>query len=108
MLARVVALGFLILLAAAVTGGAQATSRPPTAQDVAAICGCATKYKDNIDQGEQQCLFNLVATPCINGNSADAAMADCYKIEGVIWDQLLNENYKTLLGTLDDQQTKQA
>ncbi len=35
-------------------------------------------------------------------------MADCYDIEGMIWGQLLNENYKTLLGTLDDEQTTAA
>jgi uncharacterized protein YecT (DUF1311 family) len=35
-------------------------------------------------------------------------MTDCYDIEGMIGDQLLNENYKTLLGTLNDEQTTAA
>ena len=35
-------------------------------------------------------------------------MADCYEIESVIWDDLLNANYKTLLGELDDEQTAKA
>jgi uncharacterized protein YecT (DUF1311 family) len=107
---RIVWLGCLALLAVAASAQAQAQSRPPTAQEVAAIRGCAAKYQDNLDDGDYQCLFKLVATPCINAGTpgADAAMADCYQIEGAIWDQLLNENYKTLLGTLDDRQTAQA
>jgi uncharacterized protein YecT (DUF1311 family) len=108
MLMRIASLGCVILLAVSASAGAQ--SRPPAAQEVAAIRGCATQYKDNLDDGDYQCLFKLVATPCINAATpgADAAMADCYEIEGAIWDQLLNENYKALLGTLDDQQTAQA
>ena len=35
-------------------------------------------------------------------------MADCYQIEGVIWNDLLNANYQTLLGELDDRQTAKA
>ncbi|MGA9947909.1 MAG: hypothetical protein WBQ24_06630, partial [Xanthobacteraceae bacterium] len=38
----------------------------PTEKDVAAIRACAVKYKDDLDKVEQQCLFNLVATPCTN------------------------------------------
>ena len=82
--------------------------RPPR---VAAIRNCAKKKKDDIDRGEQQCLFNLVATPCINkisGRASDSAMADCYRIEDLIWDDLLNQNYKSLLETLDPDQTAKA
>jgi uncharacterized protein YecT (DUF1311 family) len=35
-------------------------------------------------------------------------MADCFQIEGVIWDELLNENYKSQLGELDDNQAAKA
>ena len=31
--------------------------------------------------------------------------ADCYRLEGAIWDGLLNDNYKSLLETLDADQT---
>ena len=93
-----------------VAANAHAQSRQPTAQEAAAIRDCATKYRDDLDAGEQQCLFKLVAAPCIGqpGSMAEAAAADCYDIEGAVWDRLLNENYQTLLGTLDDEQTKQA
>jgi hypothetical protein len=43
---------------------AAAQTRRPSAQEVAAIRNCATKYQDDVDEGERQCLFNLVATPC--------------------------------------------
>jgi len=32
-------------------------------------------------------------------------MADCYRTEATIWDDLLNEDYKELQGELDDEQT---
>lgn len=35
-------------------------------------------------------------------------VVDCYRIEDLIWDGLLNENYKNLLQTLDDGQTAKA
>jgi uncharacterized protein YecT (DUF1311 family) len=80
----------------------------PTEKEVAAVRACATKYQDDLDKVEQQCLFNLVATPCTNepSHASNAATADCYRTETAIWDDLLNENYKKLLGTLDDQQTE--
>jgi uncharacterized protein YecT (DUF1311 family) len=99
-------LGIVLGVAGAAPGHAQ--TRKPTPQEVAAIRDCATKNQDNLDQGEQQCLSHLVATPCINaagGTASDSGMADCYRIEEAIWDDLLNENYKKLLATLDDEQS---
>jgi uncharacterized protein YecT (DUF1311 family) len=83
--------------------------RKPAAQEVAAIRDCATKYRDDVQDGEQQCLF-LVATPCTKTpeGSANLGAADCYRIEWAIWDDLLNANFKTLLGTLDDDQAAKA
>lgn len=86
------------------------SGRKPTAQEVAAIRDCAAKYKDDVPEGERQCLFNLVATPCTKTpeGSANLGAADCYRIEWAIWDDLLNANFKTLLGTLDDDQAAKA
>ncbi len=80
----------------------------PTGKEVAAIRACAEKYKDDLDQVEQQCLFNLVGAPCVDKRSSasDGAMADCYRIETAIWDELLNENYKALMATLDADQAE--
>ena len=107
---RNVAAGLLALLPVLMPANGQAQSRQPTAHEVAAIRDCAAKNRDDVDAGEQECLFKLVADPCSGplGTKDDATVADCYNIEAVVWDRLLNENYKTLLGELDDQQTKQA
>jgi uncharacterized protein YecT (DUF1311 family) len=87
-----------------------AQTRKPAATEIAAIRNCAIKNGDNLDEGERQCLFNLVAQPCIDkaGNGSNAGTADCYRIEGAIWDGFLNDNYKSLLDTLDKDQTAKA
>jgi uncharacterized protein YecT (DUF1311 family) len=105
---RTASMGLLTLFAVigAVTAHAQ-TGRKPTAHEIAAVRACATKYQDDVQEGERQCLFNLVATPCTNTpeGSANLGAADCYRVEAAIWDELLNDNFKTLADTLDDQQT---
>lgn len=88
----------------------EAQTRKPSAKEIATIRDCATKYADNLDDGERQCLFKLVADPCM-GKPEDAQKAvvvECYLVENSIWDALLNENYKSLLETLDDEQTAKA
>jgi uncharacterized protein YecT (DUF1311 family) len=103
-----IAAALAILFAWIMPGSSSAQTPEPTEKEVAAIRACATKYQDDLDKVEQQCLFNLVATPCTNkpSHASNAATADCYRTETAIWDDLLNENYKKLLGTLDDQQTE--
>ena len=105
-----VSAAFLVCLAVMASAAASAQSRKPAAAEVIAIRNCATKDQDDLDKGEQDCLFKLVAEPCIGpaGNATSAATADCYRIEGTIWNDLLNANYKTLLGTLDAEQTAKA
>ena len=96
----------LVIAVALAAASAHAQTRKPTAQEVAAIRNCATQYKDNVDEGERQCVFNLVAEPCTKRPEAASTFgtADCYRVEWVIWDNLLNENFKTLMGSLDEQQ----
>ena len=81
-------------------------TRKPTAQEVAVIRNCAAQYTDNVDEGERQCVSNLVAEPCTKRPEAASTFgtADCYRVEWVIWDNLLNENFKNLMGPLDEQQ----
>ncbi len=100
-------LGLAIVLSALALQSADAQTRKPTAQEVAAIRNCATKYQDDVDEGERQCVFNLVANPCTEKpqNASTQATADCYRVEWVIWDNLLNENFKKLLGVLAEQQS---
>jgi uncharacterized protein YecT (DUF1311 family) len=94
-------------VAAFATPSADAQTRKPTAQEVAAIRNCASKYQDDVDEGERQCVFNLVATPCTNTRegSSNLGTADCYRVEWVIWDNLLNDNFKKLMDALDNQQS---
>jgi len=89
-----------------VSGFAQAPK--PTDKQISAIRACADKYKENLDKVEQQCLFKLVGEPCISKVRSDHDMADCYSTETAIWDSLLNENFKKLVATLDDDQTEKA
>ena len=99
-------LGLAIVVSALAVTAAAAQTRKPTAQEVGAIRNCAGKYQDDVDQGERQCLFNLVALPCTKTRegSSNQGTADCYRLEWVIWDNLLNDNFKTLIGALDSQQ----
>jgi uncharacterized protein YecT (DUF1311 family) len=110
MLVRCALWNLAAVIMVVMTVPADAQSRKPTAREVAAIRDCATKNKEDVDAGEQKCLFKLVADPCTNRPSGgtDAGMADCYRIEEAIWDTLLNENYKTLLDDLDTEQTAKA
>jgi uncharacterized protein YecT (DUF1311 family) len=100
-------LGLATVAAALAISSADAQTRKPTAQEVAAIRNCASKYQDDVDEGERQCVFNLVATPCTNTRegSSNLGNADCYRVEWVIWDNLLNENLKELMGAVDNQQS---
>ena len=94
----------LALLGVLLNFGYAQDERKPLAQEVAAIRSCATKYQDDVEEGERNCLFNLVATPCTKTpeGSSNLGTADCFRLERAIWDDLLNENFKKLLATLDD------
>jgi uncharacterized protein YecT (DUF1311 family) len=93
-------------LAALLLGGAgavQAQDEKPTAQQTAAIRACADKNQDDITEAERQCLFELVATPCQSTpeGQSNLGMADCFRLEAKIWDDLLNANYKSLRDVID-------
>src|ERR1700679_4190947 len=99
-------LGVVLLFVLAAAGASAESGPKPTAQEIAAIRDCAAKYQDDVSEGERQCLFSLVATPCTQtpAGSANLGTADCYRVEGAIWDELLNRNFRSLLDTLDDAQ----
>lgn len=93
-------------LAMLLLGGAragQAQDEKPTAQQTAAIRACAEKNQDDITEAERQCLFELVATPCQSTpeGQSNLGMADCFRLEAKIWDDLLNDNYKALRDNID-------
>jgi uncharacterized protein YecT (DUF1311 family) len=99
-----------VLLVAMTSDPTHAQTRKPTAKETAAIRDCAAKYRDDVSEGERQCLFNLVATPCTNtpAGASNLGTADCYRVETAIWDDLLNKNFKSLVDALDDGQAVKA
>jgi uncharacterized protein YecT (DUF1311 family) len=95
--------GCAVALAGVAAQRAAADDDRPTAAQIAAIRACADRNQDDVTEGERQCLFDLVATPCQNeeGGQSTHGMARCFNLETGIWDGLLNENYKSLREGLD-------
>jgi uncharacterized protein YecT (DUF1311 family) len=82
-----------------------AQNRQPTAPEIKAVRDCAEKYRDDPGEGENHCFFSLVAEPCSKAEGgSNLGTADCYRIETIVWDGLLNDNYKELLDSLDDKE----
>jgi uncharacterized protein YecT (DUF1311 family) len=94
--------GLIAFLALAVilagTSSSHAQNRQPTTAEIKLVRDCAAKHPDD-GKGEEECAFRLVADPCVEKVNDHA---DCFRIETVIWDAILNENYKQLTDTLDD------
>jgi uncharacterized protein YecT (DUF1311 family) len=97
--------GLIGFLALAVTWAGAAPShaqtRKPTAAEIKLVRDCAEKHPDD-GKGEEECAFKLVADPCIEKDGSNLGTADCYRIETVIWDAILNDNYKELMEAIDD------
>ena len=92
-------IALIFSLAAAIECHAQ--TRKPTAQEIKFVRDCSQKHPDD-GKGEEECSFKLVAEPCIEKNNSNLGTADCYRIETIIWDTILNENYKDLMDAIDD------
>jgi uncharacterized protein YecT (DUF1311 family) len=91
-----------LAVVAAHTGAAAQASR----KDASAIRACADKYAQNLNEAERRCIFAIVVEPCTKtriGQSSQGAAA-CYHVEQDIWDELLNENFRTLRESLDEDQ----
>jgi uncharacterized protein YecT (DUF1311 family) len=101
-----VRLALAVLVLCAWVGAGRAQADKPTAQQIGAIRACAEKNQDDIAEAEHRCLFNLVAKPCqkTSEGQSNLGMADCFRIETMIWDDLLNDNYKKLRADIDDKQ----
>jgi hypothetical protein len=103
---RIARISLVILLVGGATEASRAQDDKPTAQQIAAVRACADKNQNDVTEAERQCLFNLVATPCQSTpeGQSNLGMADCFRLEAMIWDVLLNENYKRLRNDLDETQ----
>jgi len=95
----------LAIAAMCPSGVAQAQTREPTVQELTAVRYCFAKYEDKLEL-ETNCLFKLVAEPCMEteGGYSTHGMADCHRIETKIWDRILNETFRELLGDLKDKE----
>jgi len=85
----------------------------PLARDVATIGNCLRKQDNRkggaTQEGEEAACLMTVAKPCIGdeGAATDRRQIDCLARERLVWDQILNESYKTMMNALDpDQQAK--
>jgi uncharacterized protein YecT (DUF1311 family) len=94
---------FAVMLVALGVTAAQAQDPKPTAKDIAAIRACPDKNAENGDAAERNCIHRLVAMPCTKRpqGQSTAGMADCFRVEQVIWETLLAENLKKLSEELD-------
>ena len=97
--------GLIAFLALAVilagTSSSHAQNRQPTAAEIKLVRDCAAKHPDD-GKGEEECAFRLVADPCVEKVNDNHGHADCFRIETVIWDAILNDNYKELMEAIDD------
>ncbi len=85
----------------------------PAAKDVAAIGDCLRKQDKKgggTQEGDEAACLMRVAKPCMGGDEAaasDRRKIDCLDRERQVWDQILNESFKTMMTALDpDQQAK--
>ena len=103
-----------LALALIVAGPLPARADAAVAKDVATIGDCLRK-QDNKRGGSSQeaeeaaCLM-IVAKPCMGGDEASATdrrKMDCLYRERLVWDQIINDSYKTMMNALEpDQQAK--
>ena len=95
----------VLAFAAGVAGTADAQERKPTPAEAQAIRTCAVRNADDVEAGARECLYKLLADACIeHSNQSNAAVIGCYEAELKIWDDLLNDNFKSLRAELDETQ----
>jgi uncharacterized protein YecT (DUF1311 family) len=103
-------IGLSIFFALAVilvgASSSHAQNRQPTAAEIKLVRDCAAKHPDD-GKGEEECAFKLVADPCVEKVNDNHGHADCFRIETVIWDAILNDNYKALTVALEDKEQEQ-
>jgi uncharacterized protein YecT (DUF1311 family) len=97
--------GFALFLSLIGSVNGHAQNRNPTPQEIKLIRDCTEKHPDD-GNGPDECGFRLVAEPCIEKDGSNLGTADCYRIETVIWDAILNENYRDLMDAIDDKKVQ--
>jgi uncharacterized protein YecT (DUF1311 family) len=97
-----------------VAGLPSARADDPSAKDVATIGDCLRKQLQKKGGSSQEadeaaCLM-AVAKPCMGGDETAVnarRQIDCLDRERMVWDQIVNDSYKTMMNALEpDQQAK--
>jgi uncharacterized protein YecT (DUF1311 family) len=84
-------------------GLAQATDdERQSASDVAALRACL-KAKGVRSRDKYSCIFS-VANACIGDSYVPGTQIDCHNREQRAWDSILNDSYRSLRDSLDDDQ----
>ena len=106
--------GLLLSLALAliVAGPYPARADAPAAKDVATIGDCLRKQDKGAgsqEADEAACLMRI-AKPCMGGDETTVSsrrQIECLDRERLVWDQIINDSYKTMMNALEpDQQAK--
>jgi uncharacterized protein YecT (DUF1311 family) len=102
-----------LALALILIGPLPARADAPAAKDVATIGDCLRKQDKKggggTQEGDEAACLMTVAKPCMGDEAAATArrQMDCLERERLVWDQILNESYKTMMNALQpDQQAK--
>jgi uncharacterized protein YecT (DUF1311 family) len=101
-----------LALALIMIGPLPARAEAPAAKDVATIGDCLRKQDKKgggTQEGDEAACLMTVAKPCMGDEAAATSRTqiDCLERERLVWDQILNESYKTMMNALDaDQQAK--
>jgi uncharacterized protein YecT (DUF1311 family) len=101
-----------IALALIVAGPLPARADAAAAKDVATIGDCLGKQDKQAgsqEADEAACLMT-VAKPCMGGDETGVSsrrQIECLDRERLVWDQIINDSYKTMMNALEpDQQAK--
>ena len=89
---------FLIALFA--LGGAASAQEKLRAEDSQAIQSCIKEKEAK--EGADRCI-GIIANPCLDTPEGQSTQgqAGCYRREHLVWDDILNETYRRLLGSFE-------
>jgi uncharacterized protein YecT (DUF1311 family) len=100
---KIAMLGLALCLLAPAGAFAQAGKAQP--RDTAAVDNCLKSQRGRELKGER--CIGVVADPCLKNATSTADSNACADRERLVWDAMLNDNYRRLRESLDaEQQTK--
>ena len=101
-----------LAVALIVAGPLPARADAPAAKDVGTIGDCLRKQdkKRGSQEAEEAACLMRIAKPCMGGDETAVSsrrQIECLDRERLVWDQIINDSYKTMMNALEpDQQAK--